>query len=217
MIFGLPNETHADRLEAVRVVKRLKPTHIKYNNLIPYPGTPMFRDVRDSTRFKKVGDWTNFTSTLAEISGSIFTRKPLPYVPESSSEWELTRDIIRYNLLATCTPEVILGVLQRKHGPGWFKLKSNWFLSITELFFVTKLAMSLLLNFGIAILPLWPIETLMQRLKPELIRRGPKTRHKSYSSSGWSKNSWEKKMQPLNEPFPLVSELNKAKETVPAR
>jgi radical SAM superfamily enzyme YgiQ (UPF0313 family) len=208
MIFGLPNETHEDRLEAVRAVKRMKPTHIKYNNLIPYPGTPMYRDISKTVRYKKVGVWDNFTSTLAEISASIFNRKQLPYVPESSSEWELMRDIIRYNLLATLTPEVILGVLQRKHGPGWFKLKANWFFSISELFFVAKLSIALLLNLAISILPLWPLESIMQWLKPELIRRGSKPNYKNFASSEWSKDSWEKKMQPLSDPLTTVSQLN---------
>lgn len=210
MIFGLPNETHADRRQAVKVVKRMKPTHIKYNNLIPYPGTPLYQDLHRGGRFRKIGEWDNFTSTLAEIGGSIFTRKPLPHVPESSSEWELMRDIVRYNLLATLTPEVILGVLRRKHGPGWFKLKQSWYFSPAEWFFVTRLAVSLLFNLAVAMMPLWPLEAIMQGLKPDLIRRGPKDRHKSFTCRGWSKETRKKQMLPLAEPLAKVSDVRRA-------
>ena len=207
MIFGLPNETHADRVAAVKLIKKMNPTHIKNNNLIPYPGTPIARDIQEGPRFKKVGVWGNFTSTLAEISAPIFTRNPLPHVPESSSEWELMRDIIRYNLLATLTPEVLLGVLRRKHGPGWFKLKARWYFSPTEIFFVSKLAVSLLFNLVIALLPLWPLEKIAQWLNPNLMHRGLKQNYKNFDSKGWSKESWKKQMQPLSEPLPKVSDI----------
>lgn len=67
MIFGFPTETHADRVETVRRVNRLKPTFIKYNNLMPYPGTPIYEDVKASPRMNKVGHWENFCSALSEM------------------------------------------------------------------------------------------------------------------------------------------------------
>ncbi len=95
------------------------------------------------------------------------------------------RDIVRFNLLATLTPEVILGVLRRKHGPGWFKLKSNWYFSPTEWFHVLRLASALLFNLCVALLPLWPLETVMQGLKPDMNRRGPKSSDKAFACDGW--------------------------------
>ncbi len=121
--------------------------HLKFNNLMPYPGTPMYSDLRYKYpgRLKIVGHWENFTSALSEMGLPLTKRKPLPYVPETTSEIELTRDVIRYNLMATLFSwSTIKAIIFRKHGPGWFKLRAGWYLHPSEYRKIFKLGIMLL-------------------------------------------------------------------------
>ncbi|MBI3318502.1 MAG: radical SAM protein, partial [Candidatus Omnitrophica bacterium] len=194
MIFGFPTETHRDRVETVRLANSLKPTFIKYNNLMPYPGTPIYEDVKNSPRMNKVGHWENFTSALSEMGLPLTNRKPLPYVPEVSSEWELTRDVIRYNLISTLRPQVLWGVATRKHGPGWFKLRSQWYLRPSEWLHIARLASILMGNLVISFLPLFFFEWVINRMNPKLQKRVPKQRQSLYVASSWSLASQKKAM-----------------------
>ena len=110
MIFGLPTETAADREESYRVVMSAKLQATKYNNLIPYPGTPMCSELKDSGRVVVTENWRNFNSVLA-MTTSIFDKTPLPYVPETASEWQLKRDIIKYNLKSYVNVKSIAAIL----------------------------------------------------------------------------------------------------------
>jgi len=194
MIFGFPTETHADRVETVRFANSLSPTFIKYNNLIPYPGTPFYRDVQGSQRMCKQGHWENFTSSLSEMALPLSRRRPLPYIPETTSEWELTRDVIRYNLLSNFRPRVLWGVITRKHGPGWFKLRSRWYLFPSEWLHLFRLSFALASNLIISFLPLFPLEWIVNRLNPHLQRRVPVKQRSIYIPSGWSLASQKKVM-----------------------
>lgn len=194
MIFGFPTETHRDRVETVKLVNSLKPTFIKYNNLMPYPGTPIYEDVKNSPRMNKVGYWENFCSALSEMGLPLTNRKPLPYVPETSSEWELTRDVIRYNLLSTLRPHVLWGVLKRKHGPGWFKLRAQWYFHPSEWLHICQLASILLGNLAVSFLPLFPFEWIINQMSPRLQRRVPAKKRENYVPSRWSFESQKKAM-----------------------
>ncbi len=194
MIFGFPTETHADRVATVRLANSMKPTFIKYNNLMPYPGTPIYEDVKLSPRMNKIGYWENFTSALSEMGLPLTNRKPLPYVSETTSEWELTRDVIRYNLLSTLRPQVLWGVLARKHGPGWFKLRAQWYLHPSEWFHILCLASTLLGNLAISFLPLVFFERAINWMSPRLQRRIPERQRELYVPSQWSLASQRKAM-----------------------
>jgi hypothetical protein len=121
-------------------------------------------------------------------------RRPLPYVPETSGEWELTRDVIRYNLLSVLRPRVILGVLTRKHGPGWFKLRAQWYLHPNEWIHIFRLASILLGNLVISFLPLFFFEWAINKLNPRFQPRVPRRKQEAYIPSGWSLASQRKAM-----------------------
>jgi len=194
MIYGFPTETHKDRKLTYKLCKKLGLTHIKFNNLMPYPGTPMYHDLKKTARFNKVGHWENFTSALSEMGLPLTKRNPLPYVPEESSEIELTRDVIRYNLLVTLRWSVVKGILRRRHGPGWFKLKAQWYLKPAEWFYVGKLALMLLGNLVFSFMPLFILEPILHWRNPTLQRRVPKDQIAIYKPSGWNKESYYKEM-----------------------
>jgi anaerobic magnesium-protoporphyrin IX monomethyl ester cyclase len=194
MIYGLPTESHEDRKRIYQTVKKMGLTHCKFNNLMPYPGTPMYNDLKKTGRFNQVGLYDNFVSALSEMGLSLTERKPLPYVPEESSEIELIRDVIRYNLLLSLRWSVIKGVLHRRKGPGWFVLQEGWWAKPGELWPVIRFAWLLLGNLLMSLTPLWILEPWMHWRKPTLQRRVPKEKVKAYVPSGWSKESYFKKM-----------------------
>ncbi len=170
MIFGLPTETHEDRKESFRIVASMGTTESKYNNLIPYPGTPMFKSLENTGRLHIEPAWANFNSVLS-VTHSIFDKTPLPYVPETSSEWELKRDIILFNLKTYINLRVLKGILTGKKGMGWTKLPSQWYLKPVEIYHLSMTVFALITNLIIATLPLWITEPIMCTLNPAMKRR----------------------------------------------
>jgi anaerobic magnesium-protoporphyrin IX monomethyl ester cyclase len=187
LIFGFPTETAEDRLATFRLVSRLDPDHVKFNHFIPYPGTPMCNDVKDTDRFKKVGHWKNFYSALMEMGLLVTAWDPLPYVPEPSSEWELKRDFIRYNMLSWLRPRAVLGYLRRKHGPGWFKLGAHWFIRPGDVLHVLRLFAVALVNLMISFLPSFMMEPLLARRSRHWRTRVAAEKQTLYIPSEWAR------------------------------
>ncbi len=193
MIFGLPTEITKDREETFRLVQSLNVQMSKYNNLIPYPGTPLYTDLKDSPRVKILPGWTNFNSTLS-ATRSIFNKTPLPYVPETMGEFELKRDIIRYNFRTYIRWKPIWAILTRQKGVGWVNLPEQWYLKPVELYHVTRVAINVASNLLIAYLPRWMTQPLMHRLSPALKERMPVPTEKEYRTVGWDKPADHLKM-----------------------
>ena len=188
MIYGLPTETSADREESYRVVGEAEVVATKYNNLIPYPGTPLWNELKDSGRVVINKNWHNFNSTLA-MTTSIFDKTPLPYVPETCSEWELKRDIIGYNLKSFVTPKAVFSVLKRETNIGWFMLPDRWYFKPRELFEMSKISVYLLTNIVMTALPLALTERIMTALNPELAKR---KRVVDYDAETYETVDWDK-------------------------
>ncbi|MBI2526499.1 MAG: B12-binding domain-containing radical SAM protein [Candidatus Rokubacteria bacterium] len=188
MIFGLPTETATDRATSFRVVQGARVQASKYNNLIPYPGTPIFNDVKDSNRIHIEPGWSNFNSTLS-VTRSIFDTTPLPYVPETTSEFELKRDIIKFNMKTYVTPRAVLAILLGKKGPGWYQLPARWYLKPRELYHIGRIGANVLLNMAVAFLPLRITEPVMNWLNPAMKAR---PRVAGYDASAFSASHWDK-------------------------
>jgi radical SAM superfamily enzyme YgiQ (UPF0313 family) len=194
MIFGLPTETSADRETSYRVVQDARVQASKYNNLIPYPGTPIYTDLKRTDRIHVEPGWSNFNSTLS-VTRSIFDKTPLPYVPETTSEFELKRDIIKYNMKTYVTPRAVGAILLGKKGPGWYQLPDRWFLRPRELYHVARIGMNVLVNMAVAFLPLAMTEPVMNWLNPAMKRR-PRVRDydpASFNASQWDKDTAKQK------------------------
>jgi hypothetical protein len=74
------------------------------------------------------------------LVGGPFSRKSLAYAPAGTSELELTKDIIKYNLFFSLRWKVILNLLNHKSGTaGWFKMPQNWYLDPREWFYFLRL------------------------------------------------------------------------------
>jgi hypothetical protein len=193
MIFGLPTETAREREETFKLVQSLDVQMSKYNNLIPYPGTPLYTDLKDSPRVKVMPGWANFNSTLS-ATRSIFDKTPLPYVPETVGEFELKRDIIRYNFRTYIRWKPILAILTRQKGVGWVNLPEKWYLKPRELYHVTRVAFNVATNLLVAYLPLWMTQAIMHALNPALKERMPVAMEKEYVPSGWGPPAEHMKM-----------------------
>jgi radical SAM superfamily enzyme YgiQ (UPF0313 family) len=194
MIFGLPTETSAERETSYRVVQDARVQASKYNNLIPYPGTPIYTDLKRTDRVQVEPGWSNFNSTLS-VTRSIFDRTPLPYVPETTSEFELKRDIIKYNMKTYVTPRAVGAILLGKKGPGWYQLPDRWFLRPRELYHVARIGANVLVNMAVAFLPLAMTEPVMNWLNPAMKRR-PRVRDydpASFNASQWDKDTAKQK------------------------
>lgn len=152
MIFGLPTETHEERMESLRFVKEWGFQFTKFNNLIPYPGTKFYNDVKATPNLYKTEDWGNFNSTLT-ATRSIFDTTPVPYVPAGTSAWQLKRDIVRCNYSFYLSPRTILDVLLRKGGPGFVMLPPRWYFKPKEILHIAKLGLISVGNFTMALLP----------------------------------------------------------------
>jgi radical SAM superfamily enzyme YgiQ (UPF0313 family) len=198
MIFGLPTETKEDRERSYRVVQGAKVQASKYNNLIPYPGTPMYTDVKDADRIYVQPGWANFNSTLS-VTRSIFDKTPLPYVPETTSEFELKREIIKYNMKTYVTFRALMAILLGKKGPGWYHLPERWYLKPRELYHVAKIGVNVMVNMVVALLPLAITEPIMNALNPAMKRR-PRVEGytgEEFRASGWSKETAKVKVVAL--------------------
>jgi anaerobic magnesium-protoporphyrin IX monomethyl ester cyclase len=204
MIFGLPSEMAKEREETYKLVQSLNVQMSKYNNLIPYPGTPLYTDLKMSPRVKILPGWSNFNSTLS-ATRSIFDKTPLPYVPETMGEFELKRDIIRYNFRTVITWNTMLAIFTRQKGVGWVSLPEKWYLKPTELYHVARVGLNVAINLMIAYLPLWITQPLMHASNPALKERMPVPMEKEYVSVGWGLPPEHTKMSVINAQKPKPS------------
>jgi radical SAM superfamily enzyme YgiQ (UPF0313 family) len=188
MIFGLPTETKEDRTITFDVVQGAAVQASKYNNLIPYPGTPIYNDLKVTDRIHVEPGWGNFNSTLS-VTRSIFDKTPLPYVPETTSEFELKRDIIKYNMKTYVTLRAVMAILLGKKGPGWYHLPERWYLRPRELYHVGRIGVNVLVNMAVSILPLGVTEPIMNWLNPAMKRR---PRVKGYDGTSFNASQWDK-------------------------
>ena len=188
MIFGFPTETSEDRRLGYSATQKANLQATKYNNLIPYPGTPLWNELKNSGRLVKTKNWANFNSVLA-MTTSVFDKTPMPYVPETVSEWELKRDIIYYNFKSFVNFKSIAGILGHTKGVGWFMLPVGWWKSPKELFEVFKIVLNVMINYLMVILPLNITKPLMEFLNPELKKR---QRVEGYDPTKYIQIDWDR-------------------------
>ncbi|MBI5970595.1 MAG: B12-binding domain-containing radical SAM protein [Deltaproteobacteria bacterium] len=137
-IFGFPTETFDDRLKALRLAQEIGLDRARFNNATPYPGTAMYEMVRD--RLKVEPMWANFSSAGA-VTGGLFKRSPLPYVPEGSTDKELEGTVLLANLLFYLNWTNLKNLFNPKQsGSGkWFEVSNKDMKSLKTLIELTLL------------------------------------------------------------------------------
>ena len=164
MIYGFPGETREDRDETYAVTQEADIGYLKFNNLIPYPGTPIYEVAKKSGKLHIAPGWLNFNSTLS-ITRSIFSTTPLPYVPEGTTEFELKRDIIRRNLQTYFQWKLIKKILIRDKGVGWIALPPNWYFKPREIGSLVWMTIVLGTNLLFSFLPSVIGDTIFSMIK----------------------------------------------------
>jgi anaerobic magnesium-protoporphyrin IX monomethyl ester cyclase len=193
LMFGVPGETSKDRHQAYQIVKKIKPVMAKVGNLIPFPGTPLYDDsLKNSPRLNVVGTWESFDHPLRYLGFPLKKPATLPYVPETSSEWEITRDIIKYNFLNVMQASKIFSVATGKSEHWWARMRPHWYLYPREWYEMIKLGLIMVSNLFFVLLPLRFTEPIMEFLYPELQKRIPERDRSVWIAPEWSKESQRK-------------------------
>jgi anaerobic magnesium-protoporphyrin IX monomethyl ester cyclase len=112
-IFGLPGDTHQDRMDCIRQSKELGLDWVRYNNATPYPGTELYEIAKREGSLGITGLYENFVSVGPFIENPL---KPisLSYIPEGNTEKEIKDDIMLGYLRDYLNLPKILSILKRK-------------------------------------------------------------------------------------------------------
>jgi len=130
IIFGFPGETGGDRRKAVELVKEIPLDRVRFNNVVPYPGTPLYGMVKASDRLKVHDHWQNFNVVSVLVHG-LSERMPLPFVPEGTTDMRLKYQILSANLAFMLKPSKIIPFLfAKRDNVGWFHLPHLWYLNL---------------------------------------------------------------------------------------
>lgn len=92
-MYGLPTETHEDRMNCLKLSREFKLDLVRFNNATPYPGTVLNEIAKKENRLHIKGLYENFNSVSAIIENP-FRKIPFSYVPLGNSEEEIRNDII---------------------------------------------------------------------------------------------------------------------------
>jgi len=118
-IYGLPGETHKDRMDCLKLSKELKLDMVRYNNATPYPGTELYEMAKIEKRLKIKGLYDNFISVSTFIEPP-FNQIPFSYVPAGNTEKQLRNDILYSYLSFYLNLNKVKSILTNPDkGVGW--------------------------------------------------------------------------------------------------
>jgi radical SAM superfamily enzyme YgiQ (UPF0313 family) len=157
-IYGLPGETRADRVEALKLAQTLDVAKARFNNATPYPGTRLCEIAKDENNLNIVGAWKNFTPT-----GALATARPfkwvLPYYPKGSTQQDIIMDVIQANMLYFLQPHRLNILIKNsfdRRGTKWLVLPPKWWLNIR---YICGLMSVILINLSrLVLLAKWGLE-----------------------------------------------------------
>lgn len=132
-IYGLPTETHEDRMGAVEISKQLNIDTVKFNNATPFPGTELYEIAKRENRLNIQGLYENFNS-VSTIIENPFKKKPFSYIPEGNTEQEIRRDIIiSYMAIWFNWKRMAKLLTSPSEGQGWFNAGESFIETIKKI------------------------------------------------------------------------------------
>lgn len=144
-IYGLPGDTHNDRMDCLKLSKELKLDMVRYNNATPYPGTELYDIAMTEKRIRINGLFENFISVSTFIE-SPFRPIPFSYVPEGNSENGIRNDLLYSYLIFYLDFNKLKQIFTDPNkGAGWFNAGE------TAMNFIKKAPALLLLGVNISI------------------------------------------------------------------
>lgn len=123
-IFGLPGETHDDRINCAKLSRKLGIDMVRFNNATPYPGTELYEIAKKEGGLHIQGLYENFSSVSAFIENP-FNKIPFSYVAKGSSENEIRNDILLSYLIHYLDFSKIKGIFSRSNKNDWFESGSK--------------------------------------------------------------------------------------------
>jgi len=145
-IYGIPGETHKERMDCVKLTKELGLDMVRYNNATPYPGTELFEIAKREGRLNVKGLYENFNSVACFVENP-FRKSPLSYVPLNHSENDIRMDILLSYLLFYLNINKIAKILIKRDRLGWFNAGSNPMEKIKKAPYIVFLAIMMLIKF----------------------------------------------------------------------
>lgn len=92
-LYALPGETLTDRMACVEMARKEKIDVVKFNNVVPYPGTAIYDEFKDSAQFHMSPLRQNINSQMVLVKP--FWKKIIfPLLPENTSHRELRTDLL---------------------------------------------------------------------------------------------------------------------------
>lgn len=111
----------------MRLVRSLPLSSVRFNTLVPYPGTPAFNTLAPQGKVLIKGDWENFGVQY------MWEADDIPYVPDGNDRIELIFDTMFANLSYYLSLRGIKMLLtQSVAGGNVIRLSKKWYLSITQ-------------------------------------------------------------------------------------
>ena len=171
-VFGLPGDTHKERMNCLRLTKELQLDVVRYNNAIPYPGTELYEIAKKENRLNIQGLYENFIA-VSGIAENPFKQIPLAYVPEGNTENEIRRDIlISYLSTYSNIVKTLKIILKPAHGVKWLSVGDSPLETLKKMPAIFCLGILLICKFGQFIYyslikkeTALPLEYLMKQLR----------------------------------------------------
>jgi len=112
-IYGLPGETRQDRIDTLNFALREQFDVVKFNNVVPYPGTQLYKQALKQGLLQLSPDYRN-ADTLIPLTDGLWRKRKLPYLPENTSQKELRRFIVLSYLAFYLSPARFRSVVHPK-------------------------------------------------------------------------------------------------------
>ena len=153
-VFGLPGETHQDRIECLKLSRQLDIAAVRFNNAIPYPGTELYAIAKRTGRLSVKGLYENFIAVSA-LTENPFKEIPLAYVPEENTEKEIKTDVLLCQFSYYLQPSKFIRLVLGNSGKNvkWFN-SGNFVKSVKNLPAMIFLIIMLTIKFNIMLINL---------------------------------------------------------------
>jgi radical SAM superfamily enzyme YgiQ (UPF0313 family) len=147
IIFGLPTETRKDRWDAIKLVRSLPLSSVRFNTLSPYPGTPVYEMLNSADKVLFKEDWENFAVQY------MWEGDDIPYVPDGNNRYELIFDTMFANFSYYLRINGIKRMLKSSFAGGnVINLSDRWYLSPKTMWRLTMLFLYLSRRFSMVTL-----------------------------------------------------------------
>jgi len=146
-IYGIPGETHEDRMGCVKLTNELKIDLVRYNNATPYPGTELFEIAKKEGRLNIKGLYENFNSVSVFVE-SPFKKIPFSYVPLNNSENDIRMDILISYLRFYFNFGKLKKIFAKPDDLSWFNAGGSFIEKIKKLPHIALLMSMMTIKFG---------------------------------------------------------------------